>query len=91
MSTITGNFYVWSALIVLALVGYGALVHYWPSIKEKLPFVGSRVSRELDRENADLEMFVKKAHDSIDAEIAKLQERKQKVAAAVEEVKKIVQ
>jgi hypothetical protein len=74
-----------------AVVAYGLLVHFWPSIKSKLPFVSDRISRELDRESADLDNFVKNAHVAIDKEIADLQEKKQKIADTAAAVKKLVE
>lgn len=74
-----------------AAIAYGLLVHFWPSIKAKLPFLSSgRVARELDRENADLETFVAQAHAAIDKEIAALNDKKKKISDAADAVKKIV-
>lgn len=78
-----------SAMAVAFVVGYGALVHYWPQIKSKLPFVSKGVSKELDRESADLDNFVKNAHTDIDKQIADLNAKKQKLADATAAVKQI--
>lgn len=73
-----------------AVAAYGALVHFWPTIKSKLPFVSPRVSKELEREAADLDAFVAKAHAEIDKRIEDLKQQKNKIAAAQEALKKAI-
>lgn len=68
MNVLMTNPYLFWGGVALVLIGYAALVHYWPTLSSKFgALFGARVSKELDREHADLETFAAAAKAKLDA------------------------
>lgn len=71
LSSLMGNPYLFWGGVALVLLGYAALVHYWPTLSGKLGgLFGARASKELTREHDDLEAFAADVKAKLDAATA---------------------